>query len=130
MANIAGGANMDVSANPSPTDGSKKAVKAFLTVLDLLSTVREESPAQSWKLFLLVAMDEGKTVGEYAAKARMSASTASRQLLDLADKSRRRGEGGMGLVMTKINPANRRQHLVYLTPKGVSLLRKTLRIME
>ena len=44
----------------------------------------------------------------------------TRHMLDLGELNRRHEEG-LGLVYTKPNLMNRRQHQVFLTPKGVAL---------
>jgi DNA-binding MarR family transcriptional regulator len=79
---------------------------------------------------MLIALDEGKSIGEYARKAGVTPSVMSRHILDLSDSTRRINDRGMELVVTKLNPENRREHVVYLTEKGKGLLSKITRYME
>jgi DNA-binding MarR family transcriptional regulator len=108
----------------------RKAATALLRALDAFTEVRGTIPTQYVRAFLLIALDEGKTVGEYAMKSGVAQSVMSRHVLDLSDSSRRVNEPGMDLVLVKMNPNNRREHNVYLTPKGKVLLTKLIRQLE
>ncbi len=73
--------------------------------------------------FLLVCLEEGLSVEEYAARGKIPYVTMSRHLLDLGDQNRK-GEPGMGLITARANPLNRRQREYMLTERGRLLLEK------
>jgi DNA-binding MarR family transcriptional regulator len=86
-------------------------------------------PLQYLTSFLLVAMEEGLSVSEYAKRAGVSNSVMSRHLLDIGDRSRH-GEEGFGLVTFRPRIENLREHEYTLTQKGRMLWREIVRIME
>lgn len=98
----------------------KEAARILLTALEPLTAVYSIMPLQQAKTFLMVAMEEGLGVGEYARKAGANPAVMTRHMLDLGEMNRRR-EPGLGVVYTRPNPMNRRSHQVFLTPKGVAL---------
>ena len=98
----------------------KDAARVLLTALEPLTAVYSIMPLQQAKTFLMVAMEEGLGVGEYARKSGSHPGVMTRHMLDLGELNRRH-EPGLNLVYTKPNPMNRRIHQVFLTPKGVAL---------
>jgi DNA-binding MarR family transcriptional regulator len=106
-----------------------KAASAFLRALDAFTGERNAIPTQYIRAFLLIALDEGKTVGEYAIKSGVSPSVMSRHVLDIGE-FRRTKQPGLGLVYSKPNVMNLREHNVFLTDKGRALLHKIVRHME
>lgn len=107
----------------------RKAAVALLRALSAFTDLRNTMPAQFVRAFLLIALDEGKTVGEYAVKSGVSQSVMTRHILELGMRARNRGPG-MDLVYTKPNVNNLREHLVFLTDKGRALLAKVVRSLE
>jgi DNA-binding MarR family transcriptional regulator len=77
-------------------------------------------PARYVTTFLLVALEPGLSVEDYAALEKCSKSTMSRHLLDIGDRNRK-GAAGLGLVTSRRNPNNRRRLEYFLTPKGHAL---------
>jgi DNA-binding MarR family transcriptional regulator len=69
------------------------------------------------KAFLLVSIEEGLSVLEYAERGKMQVSSMSRHLLDLGDRNRR-GEPGMRLITSRANLLDRRRREYMLTAKG------------
>lgn len=112
------------------TDAERKAATAFLRGLDVFTELRTAIPSQYLRTFLFVAMDEGKPIGEYARKAGVAPSVMSRHVLDLSDGSRRVSDEGLGLLVSKLNPNNRREHIVYLTDVGKAVFGKIVRNLE
>lgn len=104
-------------------DQDATAVNALLRAIDPFFQMSGVISARSVQAFLLVASNEGAPVQEYARKAQMSASTMSRNLLDIGDRNRR-GQPGYGLVAGRDNLENRRLKEYHLTDKGRSLIRK------
>jgi DNA-binding MarR family transcriptional regulator len=90
---------------------------------------RGDMPAQYIQSFLLVAMDEGKSVSEYAHTAGVSKSVMSRHLLDIGERNRHM-EKGLGLVQSRPNPMELRKHEYFLTPKGHALLDQLVRLWD
>ncbi|BDW81108.1 hypothetical protein MACH24_05460 [Erythrobacter sp. Dej080120_24] len=86
-------------------------------------------PTQMVQAFLTVAANEGSSLTEIADKLGTNLSTASRQLLDLADRNRKGGEG-YKLVDRQIDPKNLRINRYTLTPKGKLLLDQLIEILE
>jgi DNA-binding MarR family transcriptional regulator len=111
------------------SDHDKKKGTALLRAIDAFTEKRIAMPAQYIRTFLLVALEEGKSVGEYAVKSGVSPSVMSRHILDLGQFTRSR-EPGLDLVYTKQNLANLREHNVFLTEKGRTLYHKLTRALE
>lgn len=109
--------------------GERRAGLTLLASLDAFREIRHTMPLQYIIAFLLVALDEGKTVGDYAIKSGVSPSVMSRHLLDIGERNRHLAEG-FGLVMTKPNVLNLREHTVFLTDKGRALFHKIVRQLE
>jgi DNA-binding MarR family transcriptional regulator len=78
---------------------------------------RHDMPLQYVTSFLLVAMDEGRGVNEYAERAGVSKSVMSRHLLDIGPRMRNQSTG-FGLVEQRPNMHELRRHEVFLTPKA------------
>lgn len=110
-------------------DGDNPIVRHRTTLKDIyeaISRFRDLSttmPVAEVQMFLLVALNEGLSLGELADKADMKTSSASRYLLDLSDKTRR-GEAGYGLVNRQPDPDELRRNMYSLTPKGRAMVRK------
>lgn len=91
-------------------------------LLRALEPVRDLPVNQVVSLFT-VATKEGLTVDDYAKRAGISATTMSRHLLDLGDRTRNL-KPGLGLVEGRDNILNRREKNYTLTAKGRSLVTK------
>ena len=100
---------------------SKADIRSLLASLDPFLRIRPSMPARCIQAFLLVAENEGLSVGEYAQRAGMSGAMMSRTLLDMGERTRYYQEGA-GLVEGEENDRNRREKLYHLTPKGRALL--------
>ena len=83
-------------------------------------------PLQYVKAFLLVAMDEGQNVTEYARRADISPSLMTRHLADLGDVNRYHEEG-FGLVEHFPGVNDKRFRFVRLTPKGRGVVGQIVR---
>jgi DNA-binding MarR family transcriptional regulator len=98
--------------------------KLYGAFIDGFKTWGHESPPVTMlEAFLLVALEEGLCVEEYAARAKMPVVTMSRHLLDLGDRNRKMRRG-MGLVTARPNPLNRRRREYMLTDRGRLLVEK------
>lgn len=112
----------------SLTADEREAMRVLLTSLDPFRAVYSIMPLQQAVTFLLVAMEEGEGVTEYARRAGVSQSVMTRHLLDLGEFNRRH-EPGLGLVFSRPNPLNRRKHQVFLTSKGRTLTAQIYRAL-
>ena len=122
MARPARGTNSRIS----PED--RHAALKLFRGLSVFRAVRETMPLQYVTTFLTIAMDEGKSLNEYGKALNIPPSTMSRQLQDLGP-STRKGITGLKLIESHFAPGSLREKEVYLTPKGLSLLR-SLRVMQ
>ena len=105
------------------------AVRGLLGALEPFFALKGTLPTRCVQAFLLVAEEEGLSVGEYARRANMSMSTMSRNLLDIGDRNRHMEEG-MGLVTGRANSMNLREKEYFLTDKGRALAHAISRQMR
>jgi DNA-binding MarR family transcriptional regulator len=101
------------------------ALKTALHLLDAFKAVRPTMPLQHAYTFMLVAMEEGLGVTEYAERAGVAQTVMTRHLLDIGMQNRKR-EPGYGLVTQRADPLDMRRHQAFLTHEGRALLRKVL----
>ncbi len=118
-----------IKTGQSLNEEQKDAQRLLLTALDHFTDVYSIMPLQQAKTFLLVAMEEGLGVGEYARRAGAKSSVMTRHMLDLGEMNRRH-QPGLALVYTRPNPMNRRMHQCFLTPTGVALANKVYRVLK
>src|SRR5512139_539597 len=115
---------------PKPfTDHERKLGMTFVAAAECFKDIRHTMPFQYVLTFMMVALDEGKSIGEYAVKSGVSPSVMSRHVLDIGMRQRNM-EPGFDLVTTKPNIHNLREHSVWLTDKGRALYHKICRRME
>lgn len=113
-------------ARQSLSDDEKGVLKGVLRALDPFAEMRVDMPLQYVRSFMLVAMEEGKGVSEYAEQAGVSQSVMSRHLLDIGDRDRYMNEG-FGLVHKRQDPMELRKYRVFLTDKGRAIARRIIR---
>lgn len=108
------------------------ARRRLRTALKLIQTfqseVRDTMPVQVAATFLIVCLNEGKSLKEYMELAGVAQSTMSRHLLDLGDKNRK-GEVGYQLIDRMNDPRELRKNMYLLTAKGRKLRDKILEVM-
>jgi DNA-binding MarR family transcriptional regulator len=102
----------------------REALIAFMKEAD-----RDTMPLQYLTTFLLVAIEPGLSVNEYAERAQVSKSVMSRHLLDIGPRARNQSVG-FGLVTGRPKPMNLREHEYFLTPKGRALFERLFRILS
>ena len=86
-------------------------------------------PTQLVHAFIAVARNEGSTLTDLAERLGANISTASRHLLDLGERNRKK-EPGYDLVESRTDPTSLRSKNYTLTPKGKLLWGTLLDIME
>lgn len=118
-----------VNTRKGLNDGEKAEIKSLFNTLGLFRAIRRDMPLQYVITLLIVALDEGQSVMEYARTLGISPSVMSRHLLDIGERNRRMAEG-FGLVTYRPNPMNLREHQVFLTPKGQALIHQVIRSLR
>lgn len=112
-------------------DDERAAANSLLSAVVAFTEVRGKMPLQYLATFLLVAIREGQSVNDYARQAGVHKNVMSRQIIDLSVKSRHQETpNGLGLLTSQPSSESLRQHEVYLTPKGRSLMQKILRAWQ
>jgi hypothetical protein len=111
------------------SEADMRKLRAALAVIETFFKFRKTMPAQYIRTFLLVALDEGRGVLEYAERAGVAQSVMSRHLQDIGPRNRKKEEG-FGLVESRDNPMELRKHQLTLTPRGRALAHQIIRNME
>jgi DNA-binding MarR family transcriptional regulator len=110
-------------------DGARRVLNTQVLAADPFRDLSATFTLQMYYAFIMVAADEGKSIGEYAQRAGVSTAVMSRHVLDLSVR-RRTGEAGFGLLITRPNPVEMRQHQVFLTATGRALAHKVVRALN
>ena len=103
----------------------KKLEKIFAT----LRLVRPDMSLQLAQQFILVALNEGTSLGGLAEKSGWVLATASRQLLDLGDRDRH-GREGLKLVNSIRDKDNLKKNVYTLSPKGKQVINQLVDIVR
>jgi DNA-binding MarR family transcriptional regulator len=111
------------------SDEDKRALRDLLNCLDVFAEQKQTLSIQAIRAFLLVAMEEGMGVSEYANKAGIRQSVMSRHLLDIGPRDRYM-EAGLDLVDQRPDPMELRKHQVRMTPKGRALANRLARMLR
>ena len=91
------------SPSDSITLNDKRATRALLWALKPLSNLRRPVPLPSLTAFLMVVLDEGRGVNEYARAVGIHRAAMSRNLHAIGDRARNGGPG-LGLVIGSATP--------------------------
>jgi DNA-binding MarR family transcriptional regulator len=113
-------------ARSKPDAEEVAALRSLTAALEPFKAIRATMPLQYVHAFLLVAMEQGLGVSDYAKRAGVSMSVMSRHLLDIGDRNRHMEEG-FGLITSRPNPMELRKHEVFLTAKGTALMHQIVR---
>ena len=112
------------SANPS-----RNAVQVLLWALKPLANLRASIPLPLATTFLIVALDEGKSINSYARDMGVSRFAMWRYVRNISGRDKS-GSPGLGLVTIEPHPIYTRRRQVYLTAKGRSLTKDILQQMR
>jgi DNA-binding MarR family transcriptional regulator len=104
-------------------------MRAFYRALEPFEHIRRDMPMQYVRTFMLVCIEPGLGVMEYADRAGVSQTVMSRHLLDIGERNRHM-EPGFGLVIKRQDPMNLRRWEVLLTEKGRQVARKMMRSLR
>jgi DNA-binding MarR family transcriptional regulator len=110
-------------------DDEVKLMSAFYQALEPFAQIRHDMPMQYVKSFMLVCMEPGLSVIDYANRAGVSQTVMSRHLLDIGDRNRYMGPG-FGLITKRQDPMNLRRQEVHLTEKGKQVAHKMVRALR
>jgi DNA-binding MarR family transcriptional regulator len=105
----------------SPQD--KRTIQVLLWALKPLINLRSSIPLPFVTVFLMVALDEGQGVNEYARMVGIHRAAMSRYLRNIGARARYGGPG-LGLVTIEPHPTDPVRKRVFLTTKGRSIARK------
>jgi DNA-binding MarR family transcriptional regulator len=97
--------------------------------MDAFRAGRRTMPIQHAYAFLLVALEEGRGVQEYAKRAGVTQAVMTRILFALGS-TRQRGKPGYGLVQQTIDTQDARRHQTFLTTKGKALMHEIVRLVR
>jgi DNA-binding MarR family transcriptional regulator len=114
------------SPSDSITLNDKRATRALLSALKPLNNLRRPVPLPSLTAFLMVVLDEGRGVNEYARAVGIHRAAMSRNLHAIGGRARNGGPG-LGLVSVQPHPANPVRSQVFLTLKGRSIAKEIFR---
>ena len=104
------------------------AALLFLSLLNALRQVDPEFPLQYAICLTEIAINEGISLTQLAERTHLALSTVSR-IVGALSTVRQSGQA-YGLVMLKISPQERRRKELYLTPKGWTVMRGVLNILD
>jgi hypothetical protein len=119
----------DTGRRQSLTDDEKEDIRRLLAALEPFRNIRSTMPLQYVVAYLLVALEEGKGVTEYANDAGVQQAVMSRYLLDIGDRNRYKEEG-FGLVTQRADPMNLRKHQVLMTNDGLKVAKQIIRALH
>ncbi len=111
------------------TKDEQIALRKCLSFMDAFRAVRRVMPMQHAYAFLLVALDEGCGVSEYARRAGVTQAVMTRILFALGARSRGR-ETGYGIVQQATDLEDSRRTQTFLTAKGKALRRDMVRLVH
>lgn len=113
-------------------DLSSEERLALQRLYDALAEIREiaqHMPVAQVMAFILVALHEGRSLGELAKLDGSKLATLSRRMLDLGDRNRRMEEG-YKLIIQQQNPINLRENQYLLAERGKGLLKTMLKHLK
>ena len=107
-------------------------------VLSYVELGSSEMPISVLRTFLGVAIwgddasahTQSRTIADLAERLHLPESTVYQHIRYLGTAPHRYGKPGLGLVETIINPANRRQKFVVLTPSGRALISRIAEVLN
>lgn len=121
--------------HPTLSEEERAYARTLLLALEPFRRVNPSMPLSYIVAFLLVALEEGKGVSEYAADASapgippVSPTVMTRNLLDIGDRNRQREEG-LGLITQERDLYDLRKHNAKITPKGKGLIAAVKRALQ
>ena len=118
-----------LGSEPAISQSDKRAIQTLLWALKPLLNLRGSIPLPYVTIFLMVALNEGKSVSEYARAFGVKDRRVMSRYLGAIGKRARNGGPGLGLVAVKQHPTQSRAR-VLLTAKGRSVVKAILQQMR
>lgn len=100
---------------PTLSGEEREALRALYLALKPFRDINPSMPLSYITAYLLVGLEEGKGVAEYAGDASISPTVMTRNLLDIGDRNRQREEG-YGLITQERDLFDLRKHNARVTP--------------
>lgn len=107
----------------------KIALHKCLLFIEAFRAIHRIMPLQHAYVFLFVALEEGRSVSEYAKRAGITQAVMTRILFALGSRHRGR-RSAFGLVQQSIDPEDLRKHQTFLTANGKALRRVLVRLIR
>jgi DNA-binding MarR family transcriptional regulator len=104
----------------------KRVISGLVETLQQFADMRANIPIHQVIMLLRLSLDEGKSQKHYSDKWDLPPSTVSRGMLDLGKRTRK-GEEGLGLIDERTAAHSLREHEVFLSPKGRTLMGKIIK---
>lgn len=105
------------------TGNDKKIVQALLWSLKPFLNLRRPMPLPFVATFLMVALDEGKGVNQYARALGVDRAVASRNLHAIGDRARNGGPG-LGLIKIEQHHADPARTRIFLSSRGRAIAKE------
>jgi DNA-binding MarR family transcriptional regulator len=112
-----------------PEKEEQEARYKCLSFLEAFRIIRPTMVMQHAYVFVLVAMDEGRGVQEYAERVGVTQPVMTRILLALGPRGQK-GAAGHELVQQATDTGDLRKRQTFLTAKGKRLKRELVRLMR
>lgn len=104
------------------TQSTSLSLSRLVAVMEVFRSVDPEIQAQTVLTFLMIARQPGIPMRTIQTRLDVASSTASRNVAYLSDLNYKPSRKGHGFVVAREDPADRRNKLVFLTPKGKKFL--------
>lgn len=111
------------------TKDEQTGLRKCVSFMEAFRVIRPNMPMQHAYVFLLVAMNEGRGVQEYAERAGVTQPVMTRILLALGPRGQK-GAAGHRLVKQTRERVDLRKRQTFLTAKGKALVREVVRLMR
>jgi DNA-binding MarR family transcriptional regulator len=111
------------------TKDEQTALHKCLLFMEAFRVIEPIMPMQQAYAFLLVALEEGRGVQEYAERIGVTQPVMTRILLALGPRGQK-GAAGRQLVQQATDAEDLRKRQTFLTDKGKALKREILRLMR
>jgi DNA-binding MarR family transcriptional regulator len=115
------------TSNGLTTKAERLVLRKCLLVMDAFRAIWPTMSLQQAYTFLFVALEEGRSVKEYAKRAGITQPVMTRILFALGSTGRRH-KAGYGLVQQTTDTEDARGHQTFLTAKGKALMHEIVRL--
>lgn len=101
------------------------SVQNAIKVFEEFRKLDPEMQMQTALIFLLIANNEGCSIGDLERWTGLTSASCSRNVAALSD-IHRKGRPGHNLIVAKVDPNDRRQRNLFLTVKGKTVLNNVM----